>query len=161
MSEMRRTALISQDALYRYRLSRSWADPGTEPMVWLMLNPSTADDKIDDQTIRRCITFTEREGYTAFHVLNLYALRCTQPKHLADHPDPEGPLNVETWDEVLMQPHGPVVAAWGSHNLAHLPRPEAFRKWVPRLDLMCLGTTSTGEPRHPSRLAADTPLSHV
>jgi hypothetical protein len=67
-------------------------------MAWVMLNPSTADAEVDDPTIRRCMSFAKREGYDGIEVLNLYGLRATKPKHLLDHPDPEGPQNLRHWD---------------------------------------------------------------
>jgi hypothetical protein len=84
-----RGCVLSPDGLYRYLLWRTW-NPKANTMVWLMLNPSTADAMNDDPTIRRCIGFAQREGCGSIQVLNLYALRATKPKHLFDHPDPEG-----------------------------------------------------------------------
>lgn len=151
-------ATLSPCGLYRYRLSRTW---GTgDRMAWIMLNPSTADSEVDDHTIRRCMGFARREGYDGIEVLNLYALRATKPKHLLDHPDPEGPGNFAAWDEVMSDHRiGMFVAAWGAGvdmpNLA----PARMIPWLhastsPR----CLGTTAAGHPRHPLYVKADQPL---
>lgn len=150
------------EGLYRYMLWRRW---GPEPaMVWIMLNPSTADGDTDDHTVTCCIRFAQREGCGGIEVINLYALRATDPKMLGLVEDPEGPFNAAAWQLVLGQEHGPVVGAWGSHNLQRLPKPKAFlqfREQLVREGLLCLGTTQSGEPRHPSRLANDTPFEAV
>jgi len=84
-------AIVSDDGLYRYRLWRRW-DAECPTMVWIMLNPSTADAEVDDPTIRRCIGFARREHCGGIEVVNLYALRATNP---AAHPTPEGPENAK------------------------------------------------------------------
>jgi hypothetical protein len=149
-------AWVSDDGLYRYRLWRRW-DDGARPMVFLMLNPSTADAKTDDPTIRRCIGFAKREGCGAIQVVNLYALRATNPAHLLDHPDPEGPDNCMAWAEVLHEGDPLVVAAWGGGvTMDGLPESKALRSagrsWV------CFGITKTGAPRHPLYLGNSVPL---
>jgi len=129
-------------------------------MVWIMLNPSTADAEVDDPTIRRCISFARREGCGGIEVINLYALRATKPKHLLDHPDPEGPYNGRCWIAVLTDPRcGPVVAAWGAHaNEGRLPSSRSY--WECRMGrpLLCLGWTKAGTPRHPLYVRADEAL---
>jgi hypothetical protein len=151
-------AWISDDGLYRYRLQRVW-EAERPTMAWVMLNPSTADAVQDDRTIGRCIGFAQREGCGAIDVVNLYALRTTKPKHLLDHPDPEGDDNPLAWAQVLWdeQPEF-IVAAWGAGaaNL-DLPPSRALRGYCSG-PMLCLGTTKTGEPRHPLYLPAETPL---
>ena len=56
-----RTAVISDDGLYRYRLERVW-DDARPALPFVMLNPSTADALVDDPTIRRCVGFAPREN---------------------------------------------------------------------------------------------------
>lgn len=160
-SVMVRAAVLSDDGLYRYRLSRVW-DWERGRMLFVMLNPSTADAEVDDPTIRRCMGFARREGCGGIEVLNLYALRATRPKHLLDHPDPEGPDNIASWADVWTEgiiAHS--VAAWGAHaSDSRLPTSRAlqaflgdgFGGWE------CLGTTAAGAPRHPLYLPGDAPL---
>lgn len=150
-------AWISDDGLYRYQLWRTWND-ACRPMVFVMLNPSTADGALDDPTIRRCVGFAKREGCGGIQVINLYALRATKPLHLLDHPDPEGPENCMAWADVLYgEPVPVVVAAWGAGSqLDGLPESKALRGASPFW--RCLGTTQTGEPRHPLYVRGDAPL---
>src|ERR1700722_11579781 len=94
-------AVISEDGLYRYVLSRRWADGPVLP--WIMLNPSTADASRNDPTLTRVIRQTIRRRlrgipYGGACVLNLYALRSPDPSVLRDaqwrgDPDPVGPDN--------------------------------------------------------------------
>lgn len=153
-----KSATMSADGLYRYNLFRGWDDGPL--MVWIMLNPSTADGEVDDPTIRRCMGFARRQGFGAIEVVNLYALRATKPEHLLDHPDPEGPCNPTAWAEALLDYPEPelVVAAWGAgaDKLDGLPESTALRGCSSSFH--CLGTTKEGFPRHPLYVKADQPL---
>jgi hypothetical protein len=44
------SAVISDDGVYRYQLTRTW-DPESPELAWIMLNPSTADALADDPTV--------------------------------------------------------------------------------------------------------------
>lgn len=159
-----RGAVISPDGLYRYRLWRAWR-PELPRLVFIMLNPSTADAEVDDPTIRRCMGFAKREGgFGGIEVINLYALRATKPAHLLDHPDPNGPTNVAYWHAMLggKRPEQ-VVAAWGAH--VHGLDQRGVFSWamsssagMPRNGWRCLGVTKAGHPRHPLYLPAESPL---
>lgn len=148
------TARISECGQYRYSLGRRWDDGPTA--WWVMLNPSTADATEDDPTIRRCVSFSKREGCGALIVVNLYALRATDPKALAKHPDPIGPEN----DTVLVHTSyearsgGLVIVAWGANPMAE---PQARRMFA-ATGAQCLGTTKAGAPRHPLYVKGDQPL---
>ncbi len=145
--------MISYDGVYRYRLWRRWARGPA--LVFMMLNPSTADAEQDDPTIRRCAGFARREGAAALEVVNLYALRSSDPRELVGHPDPEGPDNLETVTAVMSEALD-VVVAWGGS--APRVTPSGIRSLLDHRDLWCLGTTAGGDPRHPLYVRADTPL---
>jgi hypothetical protein len=146
-----RSAVLSGDGLYRYLLSRRWGK-GIEGVLWVMLNPSTADGMFDDPTIRRCVNFSKGWGYSHLSVVNLYGLRVTQPKHLADHPDPVGRDNDWMITDVLLDGSlSTVMAAWGG---TVGPNPDRRARVldivkVSQLPVRCLGYTHSGEPRHP------------
>jgi hypothetical protein len=145
---------------YRYTLQRGWTD-GWPWATFIMLNPSTADADTDDPTIRRCIGFAQREGCAGLRVVNLYALRATDPRELWKHADPVGPLNdFHLRDEFLDVAYGGglVIAAWGAH--ARPDRVAVVRNLAAGfgVDLHALGFTKAGQPRHPLYLRGDAPL---
>lgn len=149
-------AVLSPDEKYRYLLTRERAaGPG---LVFIMLNPSTADDTLDDPTIRRCIRFAARENAGRLVVVNLFALRSTDPRELARHPDPVGPRNDEF---ILMHctPQTRTVAAWGNGGGLQ-GRDVRVREMLAGagVQMTCLGVTGTGQPRHPLYVRADAPL---
>jgi hypothetical protein len=153
-------AVFDRERAYRYLLIRQWG-PGPVAVV-AMLNPSVATATEDDQTIRRCLYFARRAGCGALVVVNLFALRSTDPQLLLNHPDPVGELN----DQVLAaaaalvrhMPVGLVLAAWGGSSPLVAGRDQAVTRMLTGagLDVLCLGVTGDGVPRHPSRLGNDT-----
>jgi hypothetical protein len=156
-------ALLSPDRIYRYSLWRKW-DADLQPLHFIMLNPSTADAEVDDPTIRRCMGFARREGYGGIRVLNLYALRATDPRQLREYAgDPVGPNN----DIHLLNfainaavDGDPIVAAWGT-NASPVRVAEVLQilHAVADLRILSLGTTIHGHPRHPLYVPADHPFT--
>lgn len=152
-------AEISPCGQYRYTLKRSplspYPDRGTA--VFCMLNPSTADATTDDPTIRRCRGFADYWGCNGIVVVNLYALRSTDPRGLWNHADPVGPDN-DFWLRSVARDCGTVVCAWGANA-----RPDRVRQVVELLrsvgaQIRCLGQTKDGAPRHPLYIRADQQL---
>jgi len=152
-------AEISADQLYRYKLWRV-SDWTKGPMVWVMLNPSTADAEEDDATIRRCVGWAERWGHGGIVVVNLFAFRSTNPAALIEAGDPVGrPRGVDVIYEVVDAKPELIVAAWGGGVPdGHDVHVNAVRNVLRSSDTYCLGHTQAGEPRHPVRLAYDTRL---
>jgi hypothetical protein len=139
-------AVFDPSRVYRYLLTRQW---GTGPAAtFVMLNPSTADALVDDATIRRCIGFARREGCGGIVVANLFALRAPNPHRLAAHPDPVGPDNNHYLAQVGAD--GPVIAAWGIRGTLR-GRDATVAAILERggRQLLCLGVTAGGHPRHP------------
>lgn len=102
-----------KDNEYRYQLTREWGDGPR--VLWVMLNPSTADAEKDDPTIRRCIGFSKAWGYGGLTVCNLFAFRATDPKKLRGVIDPIGPEN----DRHIFEASSVAdmtIAAWGGNG---------------------------------------------
>lgn len=151
---MHKTAVISPCGQYRYALGRRWGGVGAS-VLWIMLNPSTADASIDDPTIKRCIAFSQRLGFTGLFVGNLWAYRATDPYALWDVDDARGP-NRDAWLLDMAMASDAIICAWGAHGAGHTLRSLNLPD-VPR-GTWCLGRTKDGSPRHPLYLRADTAL---
>lgn len=77
---------------YRYQLIRKWND--TLPAIlWVMMNPSTAREDVDDPTVAKCRRYSELWGYGTMLIGNVFAYRATDQKRLMQIPDPIGPDN--------------------------------------------------------------------
>ena len=147
-------ATFSPDRLYRYTLWREWGDG--PPFVVIGLNPSTADESQDDPTIRRCVGFAKREGCGRLVMLNLFALRSTDPAALLQSTAPVGPENDDTLLRETREPNAIVVAAWGAHKTTGWRAIDVLTKLM--VPLWCFGRTASGAPRHPLYVKADAPL---
>jgi hypothetical protein len=158
-------AHISECGRYRYLLKR-WRPGGTSRgVLWIMLNPSTADAMADDATIRKVRGFTARLfGADAFTVVNLFALRSRDPKALraVSREEAIGPA-CDTWLRHELGAAQHIVCAWGSHGELHRRGADVMCRlvgpWL-HLDVKAyrLSTTKNGEPGHPLMLCYDTPL---
>lgn len=154
------SAIISEDGRYRYVLRRSLGSilRWYRPILFIMLNPSTADAETDDPTIRRCMAFAKREGATHLSVVNLFALRATDPNKLLKDDDPIGPENDNyIAEEIRKNGMLPVVCAWGAHRFAKKRAEEIMNRGAAG-GFVCLGKTKSGMPKHPLYLRVDSPL---
>jgi hypothetical protein len=144
-------------AIYRYMLERHW--DRTRPMaLWVMLNPSTATAMQDDTTIRRVRQFSQDTGAGGFQVLNLFALRATDPTALTRHPSPVGEDNDTVIHWFARHHTGPVIVAWGAHGQDFPDRVDHVLNLLGDQPLFCLGVTKDDHPRHPARLDATAEL---
>ena len=163
-------ATISACGKYRYRLERELGQIGPTVM-FLMVNPSTADATQDDPTIRKCKGFASKLGGGTLLVGNLFAYRATDVTELRKTRDPVGPDNDKHLREMLYSADI-VIAAWGSLNKL----PEVLRpRWkdVVRLaderveltgerrcrSLSCIGVCADKHPKHPLMVGYDTPVT--
>jgi hypothetical protein len=153
-------ATFNEARTHRYLLARSWQE-NLPVMTWIMLNPSTADAFTDDPTIRRCVSFARREGCGGIQVVNLFALRATDPRELRSHADPVGACNDQT---IEAHTCGRVVVAWGAHGkFAGRAMAVSRALLVTGVTPLCLGVTKDGHPKHPlargrERVPDDAPL---
>ena len=143
-------AVFSDCRMYRYALWRMW--DGDKPLVMIIgLNPSTADEKVNDPTIIRCISFASSWGYGGVCVTNLFGFRATSPTQLKAHHDPIGKEN-DAWVHEMAKGAAITVAAWGNHG-KFLNR---SLELLPSLEqLHCIKMNKSGEPAHPLYLKAE------
>ncbi len=150
-----RGAVFSECGRYRYALWRIWDNAAPLPPSFIGLNPSTADEQQDDPTIRRCIGYAKAWGFGGVVMLNLFALRSTDPANLRGPIEPVGSENdthlmdYTTFDRLI-------IACWGVHGklsgrsdrVEHMLRSSGRR-------LNHLGLTKDGFPKHPLYLKKD------
>ncbi len=150
-----RAAVFDESEAYRYSLIRKWG-PRPGRVAFVMLNPSIADERVDDPTIRRCMAFAEREGYDQLEIVNLFAIRSKDPARLRSHPTPVGPEN-DAHILAAAKAADLVIAAWGVHGAYGL-RARIVQRLLAGIPLKCLGFTSMNYPRHPLYVRGDAPL---
>lgn len=146
-------AVISADGKYRYALWRIW-DHHLPCVLFIMLNPSTADANKDDPTIRKCITYAKKWGYGGLYVGNLYALRSRDPKALQYHDTPIGVDN-DAYLQWMKDRSESVIAAWGNNILGDRRAEEVRFNFSP---MYCLELTRAGRPKHPLYLGRNCKL---
>lgn len=151
------TATFNALRTHRYQLTRIW-DRDVPPVVFLMLNPSTASAFEVDPTITRCLSFARRERAGGLVVVNLFALRSTDPAVLAAHPNAVGHSNDRFLFEAV-QDAAVVIAGWGVHGqLNGRDREVAALLAEHGVDLKCLGRNQGGSPKHPLYVPGGQPL---
>lgn len=147
-------------ASFRYQLTRQWRQRDEPSLLTvIMLNPSSADALQDDRTIQRCISLADAAGADGLRVVNLFALRSTDPEGLKAVPDAVGPEN-DSYILDAARTSTTMVAAWGAHAFARVRAQQVYeilrREGV---NLQCWGTTRKGHPRHPLYVHSSTPLA--
>lgn len=138
---------------WRYNLRRIW-DIEKPTAMFIGLNPSTADEIKNDPTVRRCLGFAYDWGYGGLIMTNAFAFRSTDPKVMKAQEDPVG-LENDYWLVKSAQQAEIVVAAWGNHGI-FCDRTTQILKLLS--NLQCLGTTKSGQPKHPLYLKREAML---
>ncbi|MEM1320846.1 MAG: DUF1643 domain-containing protein [Bacteroidota bacterium] len=141
---MEKRASLSSCRRYRYALFRHWEDrlPG---VLFVGLNPSSADEEQDDPTLRRCIRYAQAWGYGHLCMVNLYAFRHPSPKGLFKAADPIGPENEQHLRRYLSQ-YLDCVLIWGNHGAKNDRYLEVLKLIEKPL---CLKINKNGQPAHP------------
>lgn len=147
---MEKGAEISNDNKYRYLLWRIW-EKSLPLIAFIGLNPSTADDKLDDPTIIRCINFSKEWGYGGFYMLNLFAFRSTDPLNLKKEFDSIG-LENEKYIKSIIHQVNKVICIWGNHGI-YLNQNKKILNLIK--NPYCLKINKSGEPAHPLYLKKD------
>lgn len=162
---------MKPDALPAYRLTLEREVPAhlgqlQKTILFVMLNPSTADDRVDDPTIRRCADFALRLNAARFVVVNLFTLRATKPAELVRRCREGVDIGWharESLDKQVLWAHT-VVVAFGEPPAYLRRKAEIFvsfmRRHWPGQRWKCLGTTKSGAPRHPLYVRATARLEN-
>lgn len=142
---------FSDDRKYRYVLWRDFGGDPTNYILFICLNPSTADETKDDNTVRRCMGYGREWGYKNICIANIFAYRATDPRELRKIKAPVGIAN-NFWLIALDLFSDKTIIAWGNHG-KYLNRDEKVLKLLEDSTLYCLGKTMDGTPKHPLYLS--------
>jgi hypothetical protein len=154
-----KSARVSPCGKYRYTLTREWQPlmrylNDIKLLTFILLNPSTADHKVDDPTIRRCVAFARRDGYNAIRVVNLFAYRCSAPEDLCRADDPIGPEN-DDYLSAACKEATDIVVGWGSSFRAR-SRLARMENLLEGHTPVCFGVNADGSPKHPLYVPGNT-----
>ena len=141
---MKNSAELSDCRKYRYTLWRTW-DDAKKSVMFIGLNPSTADEENDDPTLIRCMNFAKSWGYGSVCMTNLFAYRATDPNDMKGAVNPIG-FNNNKWLSQMAKEVDLVIAAWGNDG-SFLKRSNEVKALFPKLH--CLKMNKSGEPAHP------------
>lgn len=161
MTKVYKSADISKDSRYRYLLTRFW-DLDKPKLLFIGINPSTADGYVDDPTILRLIGFTKSAGYGGFCVINLFAYRASkvhvlkEKLHVVSLNYLVGPEN-NKYIRKAIKNADKVVCMWGRYSkLPSLTRANEVYEMIPQVKRFCFGYNNDDSPTHP--LFARNPL---
>lgn len=143
-------AYISENGEHRYALWRIW-DKSAPCAMFIGLNPSTADAKNDDPTLKRCMGYANAWGYGGVYLGNLFAYRSTDPEKLYTVSDPIGPENDLQLCKMARKA-AIVIAAWGNGGIYKNRACQIINMFS---GLHCLGQTKKEKPKHPLYLPSD------
>lgn len=149
---MEATAIVEGN--FRYQLTRRWEPAkftnSPDTIVWCMLNPSVANAREDDPTLRRCISYSQHWGYNALCIVNLYALRTPDPGLLKNLGYPQGPDNWKHIDLATRHANtARAVLAWGSNVHCAVYARAVARTIAANIGVYTLGLNKDGQPGHP------------
>lgn len=153
-------ALLSPGRTYRYYLSRSW-NHKLPAIVFIGVNPSTADEEKDDQTIKKLITFSKNWGYGGFTILNLYPYITPHKENLPIYFKKEVFEKYQEKNMAFLKEHKEteidVVFMWGKlHRKFYTDHVWRIKRWFPKA--LCFGKNQDGSPIHPLFLPYTTNL---
>ena len=153
MKSLHKHAIISKCERYRYKLTRTW-DEDKGKVLFIMLNPSTANHIQNDLTTIRCINFAEKWGYGGIMIGNIYPYRTKRPKHLRqwmkmrfkeDYPEIDRYNKDHVYE--MAQQADMIVCAWGCN---HKGMPEWIHDLADYRALHYLELCDDGiTPKHP------------
>lgn len=152
---MRTEAYLSDDRVYRYWLLRVW-DESLPINCICGVNPSTADERENDPTIRKDIGFSARQGFGGLLKVNLSAFRSTDPKpaHHALIGDENSAKHIRKYFAQFGAQQ--FTAAWGRNGKYFDCQAKAILREFP--EALCFGKNPDGTPRHTLMLPYSTQL---
>jgi len=141
-------AFFSDCRKYRYALWRIWDD--SKPLVMFIgLNPSTADETEPDPTIKRVCAIANYNGYGGIYMMNCFPFVSTKPEEmlLCKRNSVEWNIN-ESWLYQISKTCKEVVFAWGNFDvIKQINRDKDLSNLFPQAKALVINTN--GSPKHP------------
>lgn len=147
-------AVFSRNRRHRYMLWRTWDTNRKRKAIFVGLNPSTADEHVDDPTIRRCQSFARgwrgKWRCGGLFVVNLYSFCSPSPAELFRSGANNSPTNQRWLKKLCTDPDALVIGMWGNHGLRN-DSGVKFSYWASsnNIPIHCLAVNTTGTPAHP------------
>jgi len=142
--------LFSNEKKCRFSLERIW-DSNKKQALVIGINPSFADQKLDDPTVSKLITLCRYNDFGGFILLNLFPFISTQPIALDRT---VGLKKNRILLENFVSKSESIICIWGN-TLGQMPETYNF---LNAHNLLCFGTNKNGSPKHPLYLKGDTLL---
>jgi len=145
-----RSAVFSPCRKWRYHLQHIW-DKSEPNLIWMMLNPSTADEVKNDPTVERCEQRARMWGFGGVEVYNIFSYRATDPSNMKAQADPIGPDNDDWMIKFAKKSHQTTaIIGWGEHG-KHIGRGEEVLGIIARHkgQVHALKVNASGHPKHP------------
>lgn len=151
---MKRGAIFSECRQHRYELWRIW-DEENPLVMFIGLNPSTANENDDDPTIKSVVRIAKSNGYGGVYMMNCFSYISTDPKGLCF----EDVAN--EWNNHLLVAVSSkcqdVIFAWGNFPIVkEKGRDKELSNMFP--NAKALHINANGSPKHPLYCKSSTPL---
>ena len=134
-------ASFSKNKLHRFSLFRIW-DCELPKVLFIMFNPSEANQKKDDPTIRRVIDFSIRWGFGGVYVGNIFSYISKNPKNIKIENPYFNRKNIKSIVK-MEKDSSKTILAWGNNTNAP--------KWIKKVikDPNYIELSVNGIPKHP------------
>lgn len=145
------TAVMADNNLYRYRLTRIW-DKDKEVVGVIMLNPSKATSLKTDNTIMNLINYLIEKDYGGVDIVNMYAYMCRDPKNLKFRDQSYESLNDDYIAQVAYKRNIFIIAWRHKENIRRKREIETLL--LPYTSkLRCFEDSNGKSPRHPLHIS--------
>lgn len=137
-------AKFSDDKKFRLALWRIWEDDKPKVM-YVGLNPSTANETKNDNTITKLVKASKHNGFGGFFMLNLYSYVTAYPEQLKGNWEIMDGIN----NKHLLDYSGKadkIVFCWGNFKEAQEKASELKHAFS---DAWCFKQNKNGSPKHP------------
>lgn len=147
-------AIFSNCRKYRFVLYRIW-DKKRKYLIFIGLNPSTADENQNDNTVIKVINFTRKWGYGGVFMMNCYPYISTDPERLIMNKD-YNKFNFECINKISKK-CSKIIFSWGNFKIVRDNKTD-IKLYKMFKSAYCLIQNKNGSPRHPLYVPYNTKL---